>query len=111
MEGNKQFWGPAIWKTIHSLAVAYTPDQKEQYKAYIYNLVHLLPCRMCRNHLKENLKRLPIDSYLTDNNRLFLWTYFLHDIVNKQLGKTSPTFEDIKRIYYNNMNIQCASCK
>ena len=108
---GKEFWGPSVWKTIHSFAIAYTPDQKQQFKNYINSLQYILPCQACREHLKQNLKILKIDDYLSNNHQLFLWSYLLHDRVNRQLGKSSPPFEQIKIIYMNGMGPDCQSCK
>jgi hypothetical protein len=110
MNGN-YFWGPAVWKTIHSFAVSYTPDQREQFRFFINNLTNILPCEMCRKHLRDNLRALPIDNYLSDHNRLFLWTYLLHDRVNQQLGKKSPPYEQVKKIYFQHMGTTCTDCK
>lgn len=108
---GKFFWGPAAWKTVHSFAAAYTPDQREEFKSLIYSLQYLLPCDYCRKHFKQNLKTLPIDNYLNNNHTLFLWTYFLHDIVNRQLGKTSPSYKEVKVAYFRGMGPECKSCK
>ena len=108
---GKFFWGPSLWKTIHSLAAAYTPDQKGHYKTFIYGLQYMLPCEFCRVHLQKNLKMLKIDDYLDNNHTLFLWTYFLHDMVNRQLGKISPPFDAVKSAYFKGMGPECTSCK
>lgn len=108
---GKEFWGPAFWKTIHSLAIAYHPNQKQYFKQYMNNLTYVLPCEVCREHLKNNLKILPMDSYLDNNHQLFLWSYLLHDLVNKQLGKKSPPFNVIKQAYLKGMGPDCQVCK
>jgi hypothetical protein len=107
--GDNSFWGPCFWRTIHSFAAVYTPAAKEAFLQFIYSLVGVLPCQVCRDHYKRNLMQLPLtDEYLKDANNLFLWTFLLHDLVNKQLGKTSPTFESVKAQYFNQE--VCESC-
>ena len=108
---GKFFWGPALWKSIHSLAAAYTPDQRKEYKKFIYSLQFLLPCNYCKKHLQQNLRKINIDYYLSNNHTLFLWTYFLHDIVNKALGKVSPPYDIVKTAYFKGMGPECTSCK
>jgi len=106
---NKKFWGPYIWRALHSMAAVYKPEYKTYFKQLVYSLPGILPCDECKHHLIENLKILPLtDDYLSDNNHLFLWTFLLHDLVNKQLAKESPSFEKIKSLYFNEKN--CASC-
>lgn len=108
---GKDFWGPSIWKTIHSLAAAYEPHQRKQYKNFIYTLPSILPCKQCRHHLAQNLNKLDIDNYLDNNHNLFLWSYFLHDLVNRQLNKISPPYDKVKEIYFKGMGPECKSCK
>lgn len=111
MSGSRNFWGPTIWKTIHIMALSYTPDKKDHFKKFINELQYLLPCEECRHHLRQNLKILPIDDYLQNNHQAFMWSYMLHDIVNKQLGKKSPKYEDVKMMYIKGMGPECTSCK
>lgn len=98
---GKDFWGPKVWETIHILAITYTPEKKQAFKQFINDLTVLLPCDECRLHLKSNLKKIPLDHYLTNNRQLFLWSYLLHDLVNQQLNKQSIPFEDAKKMYTN----------
>jgi hypothetical protein len=109
---GKNFWGPKVWSTIHIFSASYTPDQKQAFKDYIYNVLpKLLPCESCRSHLKENIKTIPLEPYLTNNHNVFLWSYLLHDLVNKQLGKTSPAYNQIKEVYFKGLGPDCTSCK
>jgi len=97
---NNSFWGPALWKMIHSSAFIYHPSNKHSYKSFIESLPYLLPCEFCRKHLKNNLKTLPLtENNLQNNHTLFYWTYILHDIVNLQLNKSSPSYNDIHYLY------------
>lgn len=108
---GKDFWGPAFWKTIHSMAASYTPKQKKAFEEFMYGLIVLLPCDACRDHLRQNLKTLPMENYMIDNHSLFLWSYYLHDIVNRQLGKTSPPFTLVKEAYFKGLGSECTQCK
>lgn len=114
MSDPRSFWGPCTWKFIHSIAAAYdpaTPGAREAFIACIKSLLYLLSCKQCRDHLRANLKKLPIERYLSTNEQAFLWSYHLHDLVNRQLGKKSPPYLDVKRVYYGAMEIACESCK
>lgn len=108
---GKDFWGPKLWETIHIFAITYTPAKSVEFKQFINNLTVLLPCDECRLHLKSNLKKIPVDDYLTNNHQLFLWTYLLHDLVNQQLNKQSPPFEQIKLHYIKKLGAECQACK
>lgn len=110
-QDSKSFWGSSMWKAIHSAAVAYKPSMRNSFKRYIELHGEIIPCESCRKHFKENLKILPIDQYLETNEQAFYWTYLFHDIVNRRLGKKSPPYTDIKRIYFKGVGIECLSCK
>lgn len=107
--GNNNFWGPCMWRAIHSFAAAYQPEVKGAFKQFIYSLPGIIPCNVCRSQLNKILQQLPLgDDYLKDSHNLFLWSYLLHDLVNKNLGKISPPLKDIKAQYFNPK--VCQSC-
>lgn len=109
---NTKFWGPCFWRALHSFAAAYRPEQvvRQAFKQFVYSLIGVIPCKGCRDHFRKNLHQLPLtDDFLQNNNTLFLWTYLLHDLVNKQLNKVSPPFETIKQLYFDSK--VCHSCR
>jgi len=114
---GKNFWGPAAWRFIHSIAVTYTPDKAEQFKVMMTTFTDLLPCEICQVNLKEKLKKFPIDQYLKSNETLFFWTYVLHDLVNQAINatnpkikKVSPPYDQVKSFYFNSLNVSCTDC-
>lgn len=113
MTDYNKFWGPCAWKTIHSYAASFVPtcENKKAFINFINSQIKLLPCEKCRAHFLKNLKEINIENYLNSNDDLFLWTYFLHDRVNKSLNKKSPPYDQIKKIYFNNLGKKCDECK
>lgn len=108
---DPHFWGHCFWRAIHSFAATYRPEfrVKQAFKQFIYSLIGLIPCQVCKETYNKNLMQIPLtDNYFKDAHNLFLWTYLLHDLTNKQLGKVSPPFEDIKSQYFNDQ--VCSSC-
>lgn len=100
MTRANDFWGPSFWTMIHIGALDYNTNFKHSYRSFILSLEHLLPCEFCRAHLMQNLHRLPLNTHILENKiRLFKWTYILHDIVNKQLGKESIELKDAIEMY------------
>ena len=100
---NKTFWGRRVWYFIHYTAL-YQPNNLTYdiafwYKKMITSLSYLLPCAICRNHLKQHLVEFPIDSYLYSNISLFEWTVYLHNKVNLSLGKEILSVEDALSLY------------
>ncbi|MCA9330170.1 ERV1/ALR-related protein [Candidatus Saccharibacteria bacterium] len=95
------FWGPPVWISIHSFAMAYepTPENAKAFAQFIDSLTNLLPCHKCRVHLRKNLAQLPLNKHLHSREALFRWTYQLHDLVNSQLKKPRPSYEWAEAYY------------
>lgn len=108
----KASYGPALWRCIHSFAATYAPIYSASYKIFIYIFTDLLPTEQERDNLKYTLQKVPqINAYMKTNDDLFRWTFLLHDNYNRQLGKSSPQFETVKKEYWKNLDIQaCKQC-
>lgn len=95
-------WGPYIWLTIHTLATAYPKEpsygDKKAAKEFFESLQFLLPCPICKVHLREHLEKHPITPHLDRRDDLFKWTVMLHNEVNKSLNK--PTMTELEALYY-----------
>jgi hypothetical protein len=109
--GNKYVWGPPMWKMIHSIAATYTPtpENAKAFRQFINSLPGLITCQNCKHTLLELLKTIPLrdDYHLKDSKTLFLWSYNLHDRINRMLGKSSPNYEAVKKFYFNE---KCERC-
>ena len=100
-------WGPSLWHYLHTMSFNYpthpTAEQKKQYKSFIMNLKHVLPCKYCRMNLKNNLRELPVTPKVLENRASFSrYMYDLHEHINTMLGKKSGlSFEDVQQRYEN----------
>ena len=98
-------WGPNLWHYLHTLSFNYPTNptlyNKKYYKQFITNLQHTLPCKHCRNNLKENFKCLPLNSLSLKNRENFSrYIYQLHELINKRLNKVSNlSYSDIRDRY------------
>lgn len=110
----KSFWGPHYWFVLHSAAASFDPKKegaKEGFLELINSYTKILPCDYCRQHLKANLKTLPPNEYFASPDQLFLWTYHLHDLVNRQLNKKSVSFPQAKKYYFEGAGLECKGCQ
>jgi hypothetical protein len=95
-------WGPAGWKFLHFIALAYpenpTEEDKYKYKTFFTLLQDVLPCSLCREHYKQNLVKHPLDddSLLTTDSLLH-WTIDMHNEVNISNNKKSLSYEEAIR--------------
>ena len=66
-------WGPALWHTLHCISFNYpvkpSEDDKINYMNFIYSLEHVLPCRYCRENLKNNLKMSQFGTLIFYHNK------------------------------------------
>lgn len=97
-------WGPFFWHTMHLVALGYPTEptyaEKRAAKEFYESFVHLIPCPKCKIHYAENLKVLPITPSLDTRKDLFKWTVDMHNMVNKQLGKSEYTEADSIAFYH-----------
>jgi len=119
---GKDAAGPPTWETLHLFAAAYkpSPENAKAFKMFVYSLMYLFPCDICKVHLRQNLENLPIDPYLDSNHNLYFWTYTLHDIVNVSVNKyskhgqkkkISPPYHEIKAYHFNAVGEECRDCQ
>jgi len=113
MTDHNEFWGPSVWKTLHSVAAAYSPnsDTRSAAISFVTSLQWLLPCEKCQVNYQKKLTAFPIENYLNSNDDFFFWTYMVHDIVNQYAGKKSPPYLTVKNEYFNKLNKVCEGCK
>ena len=54
-----QIWGPPLWHFLHTMSFNYpvnpTQNDKNNYRNFVLNLKHILPCGKCRKNLTKNL--------------------------------------------------------
>jgi hypothetical protein len=96
--------GPSLWDFLHWMGkVADEEKNPSVYRDAISVLERGHPCAsMCRKHLVDNMKLLPISGYTS----MFLHSFDLHNLVNKQLGKRNFSLQQAKKMY----DIDCVSC-
>jgi hypothetical protein len=97
-----EVWGPPFWFVIHITALAYpqkpTYADKKAAKEFFESLSFLLPCPICKTHLKTHLRKHPITPHLDRRDDLFKYTVILHNEVNISLNK--PTYTELEALYY-----------
>ncbi len=98
-------WGPSMWHSLHSISFNYpvnpTTKDKRNYRKFVLDLRHVLPCGKCRENLKQNFKRLPLTmDKMTSRDTFSRYIYDLHEHINKMLGKKSGlSYNDVKERY------------
>ena len=93
MEPN--IWGNHAWLFLHTVTLHY-PDNptrfdKEKYKHFFESLSHVIPCDICRDHYKQNIKKFPIN--LDSKESLTRWLHKIHNLVNIKNGKEEFSYD------------------
>ena len=109
MRLGPNIWGPHLWKALHMISVGYpdepNEEQKKNYKTFFENFYQVLPCSICSNNYKKNLKELPITNDTMKNQQnLVKWVIDIHNIVNKELKKPIIEYDDALLLIFNNFN-------
>nr|QQV29636.1 disulfide oxidoreductase [Kaumoebavirus] len=81
------------------MCAAYQPEQREVFLQFLHSLATLLPCAECQQHFTELISSYPPDPFLGDSEKLFRWSYDIHDAVNKRKGKKTPAYHYIRSFY------------
>lgn len=98
-----EVWGPLFWSTMHIVSLGY-PDEpsyseKRAAKEWFNALPHLLPCSICRDHFREVIGALPVETWLDNRKSLIEWVWMVHNKVNEKLGKAQITQEEFYKRY------------
>jgi hypothetical protein len=98
-------WGPGVWHFLHTMSFNYpvhpTNKDKIKYRNFILSLKDVLPCGKCRDNLKKNFLKLPLQMKDMKTRHTFsLYVYNLHETINKMLNKNSGlSFEEVRERY------------
>jgi len=92
-------WGPIFWTTMHIVTIGYPsfPTEEEQKAVvnFFESLQFMIPCPICKEHYKENLKTSPLTSEVVgDKQKLIRWLFDMHNTINKQLGKSEISWRE-----------------
>lgn len=117
MNDPKQNWGPAIWNEFHRYASQYTPNKYNEFLHFLNSMITKIPCNVCKTHFIEKIGKFPPQPYMGSAEDLFLWTYIIHDIANRDITKRyyddisknkqpmntpkrSISYQEVKRVYF-----------
>jgi len=80
---------------MHIISLGYpeTPTAAEQEAAssFYRSLAFLIPCPRCREHYAQLLRQTPVA--VASQRELVEWVWTIHNQVNKQLGRSTVSFD------------------
>lgn len=110
---DPNYWGPALWTTLHTMSFDYpenpTEEEKSNYRNFFHSLKYVLPCGVCRKHYGKSIDQTyPIDPALKNRDTLSRWLVEFHNTVNKRLNKPVVSYDSVKE-RYNALSGKCSS--
>lgn len=106
MRFKPNVWGPHYWFVFHSIAVSFpdTPNDvlKKKYYRFFQDFPVFIPEAKSSKLLADLIDEFPVSPYLDTKMNLMKWTHFIHNQVNKALGKPTLSFYDALELYYEN---------
>jgi hypothetical protein len=110
-------WGPSVWHFLHTMSFNFpvhpTEDDKTAYMNFMISLGHVLPCRICREHYRDNLRVAEFSrGCFTNRHTLSRFVYKLHNIVNTaHTGKPLSIGYTQLRDNYESFRAKCVDGK
>jgi hypothetical protein len=95
---DSRIWGPPFWFFIHTIAMNY-PDRanevtKRKYYDFVQNLPIFIPNVEMGNRFSRLLDKYPVTPYLDKRESFIRWTVFIHNKINKMIGKPEMDLKD-----------------
>lgn len=102
-----EVWGPYYWFFLQTIAHTYplTPNSvtKRKYYDLIQNLPLFIPNSEIGNRFISLLDRYPVSPYLDNRDSFIRWIHFIHNRINRLLGKEELTLfealDEYKALY------------
>jgi len=102
-EFRADVWGPRYWFVLHTIAFNYPNKPNATLKRKYYDFIMNLPILIPDPDIGENFSRLmdkyPVTPYMDHKSDFQKWVNFIHNQVNKQLGKPQISLQQAYNDY------------
>ena len=89
-----------LWPVLHNYAATYddgAANASASASAWLVQFAARVSCGQCRTDWGNLIATHPPD--LTSRDAFFIWTWMIHEAINKRLGKTGISLEDARGRY------------
>jgi hypothetical protein len=108
---TKNIWGPYIWYIMHIVSFNYPNSSyynnlyktNKLYESFYNHIYSIIPCTICKEHYKNQLKKYPIKLYI-EKNKLDELIIFYHNNVNALNHKKKYSYNQVKKLYFDENN-------
>ena len=95
---KSEVWGPKYWFVLHSIAETYPETPNEATRKIYYSLIRNIPLFIPDKTIGKSfgvlLDEYPVTPYLDSRVSLMKWTHYIHNVVNKKLGKNKISYKE-----------------
>ena len=106
MELDPTVWGPHNWFVLNTIVLHYPKKPNKVIKKKYYNLIQnfplFLPNENIRKKFNDLLNEFPVSPYLDTRESFTRWIHFIHNKINKSLGKKEISLSNFLNNYYKN---------
>lgn len=98
---NPAIFGPPIWVTLFYLTYRVKDISDRRLIGQLLVLLQkLLPCELCREHLKENMAKYRYENFISSNENIFYYLYFLKKLADSsKKGYVAPPLKAVQLKY------------
>ena len=101
---SSDVWGPHYWFVLETMAMSYPefPNDsiKKKYFDFIRNLPLFLPNERMGKEFEKMLNEFPVSPYLSSRLSFQKWVHYMHNKINKKVGKPQINFYHGLERYY-----------
>ena len=105
-ELDATIWGPHYWFFLHTTTMTYPMKAndvvKKKYYDFIQNIPLFIPNTSKSKTFQDMLDTYPVSPYLDTRDSLTRWMHFIHNKMNKRLGKREISITKFYEDYHEN---------
>lgn len=106
VELDEKIWGPHYWFFLHTTTMTYPLKAndvvKKKYYDFIQNIPLFIPNETMSKSFQHVLDTYPVSPYLDTRDSLTRWMHFIHNKMNKRLGKREISITKFYEDYHEN---------
>jgi len=106
VELDATIWGSHYWFFLHTATMTYPLKAndvvKKKYYDFIQNIPLFIPNETMSKSFQNILDTYPVSPYLDTRDSLTRWMHFIHNKMNKRLGKREISITKFYEDYHEN---------
>jgi len=100
---STKIWGPPTWFFLHSMTLALPEEVPKEQQLHMKNMLvalsEVLPCSLCSENWRQNMKEDPVDPHLGHRSSMVDWMIRMHNKVNALNHQPLQTRDEVLEEY------------